>query len=413
MIEQNKKSLLVLMDSYYPDSRATSYIMRRILESLRNRYKIYIYCLELLNRENENNRPKEHNGIKIEYANFVNTKSLLKRICIKVKSTIVERKYKRKFGTFYNYYKLSVYMKQIKKFIKANKINKVISVASPADIHICAAMLISSCKEITWFPVSFDPHAYDYRYSKSMRVKFEKEEKIVYKKAKRIFFLRQFEKDYGSSDFKEKISYFDLPLFLNNNNNVVQVVNDRSESKMLKIVYTGSMYKNIRNPEYAFETLSSLKDIDFRLYVIGGFSGWNNELNGYLEKWKIQFGNKIVFIDRMSREEIARFFVQGDFFINIGNTTHNQCPSKVFDYIAYGKPIIHFKKIENCSSMHYLKSYPLVCIVDENEDMSKSASRIRDFIKKMQGQRVELSTLKNLYKECNVKHIANLFSQYI
>ena len=413
MIEHGKKSLLVIMDSYYPDSRATSYIMRRILEFLRDRYKIYVYCLELLNREDENNRPKEHNGIKIEYAKFANAKHLLELIYVKIKNSVVVMKYKRKFGTVYNYYKLSVFMKQIKKFIEANGIHNVISVASPADIHVCAEMLVTSCRGISWFPVSFDPHAYDYRYPKIMREKFEKEEKILYENAKRIFFLRQFENDYVNSNFKEKITYFDLLLFLSNNNNSVQVVNNCSENKIFTMVYTGSLYKDIRNPTYAFETLSSLSDIDFRLYIIGGFSGWTKELNAYLEKWKIKFGDKIVFLDRLSREEIARYFIQGDFFINIGNTTHNQCPSKVFDYIAYGKPIIHFKKIENCSCMQYLKNYPLVCVIDEKEDKSVSALRISDFIKKVQGRRVDLLTLQELYQECDVKYVADLFSKYI
>ena len=45
---------------------------------------------------------------------------------------------------------------------------------------------------------------------------------------------------------------------------------------------------------------------------------------------------------------------QADVLLNLGNAVDNQLPSKLFDYFAAGKPVLHLCVIENDPALPYL-----------------------------------------------------------
>ena len=75
----NKKNIVVVMDTYFPDSRATTHIMQRILEQLSGLYEIYVFTLNLFNHTFEE-LPSQHNGIHISYADLSTKNLFLKKL---------------------------------------------------------------------------------------------------------------------------------------------------------------------------------------------------------------------------------------------------------------------------------------------------------------------------------------------
>ena len=61
-----------------------------------------------------------------------------------------------------------------------------------------------------------------------------------------------------------------------------------------------------------------------------------------------------------TKEECDNALKNSNIIINIGNQIANQTPSKVFEYISLGKPIINFYNIDNDTSKKVLDKYPLV-----------------------------------------------------
>ena len=412
----DKNKVLVLMDSYYPDPRATTFVMQQIIESFPKSVEVYVFTLNLLNRIDKSEKISVHNGVKIEYAEKIVYPVGIKRYFYRLRAKVLDFFYKKMYGIPYKFSELFLYSKQVASFMKANGIKKMISVASPNDVHICADMVVSRNSGVDWYPVSFDPHAYDERYPSDWRKKLIKEELILYKRAKRIFFLAQSEKDYIDSLLNEKITYIELPIIYRENifdhNNASEKKRAAANEK-LKIMYIGSLYKNIRNPDHAFDLFSKIENVDFKLYVVGGFSGWNEELETYLDKSKQRAGDRIEFTGRLSREEVEKYFSEADVFVNIGNTTHNQCPSKVLELIATGKPIVHFKKIDDCTSLRYLDKYPNVCVLDERDQEDKNLSLLTAFLSENIGKRVDVDTLKKLYRENEISYISDIISAHL
>ena len=406
MSVKEKDKLLVIMDSYYPDSRATTHIMQRILEGLSKEYEITVFVLNLLKRVDTINAIGEFNGVTIKYIEPLDYSSLFKRSVNKVKKFLVDSKYKRKYKVTYKYFELKNYSLQIRRFIIRSNIKKLISVSSPNDIHICANMVVEGRPDIKWFPVCFDPHAYNVSYSEDFRIKLVFEETVLYDRAQRIFMLTQSENDYKDSVFHEKIVFFDIPL-----NNVLYKIKNKNNNSIV-LTYVGNFYREIRNPDRMLKILAQLKN-DAVIYLIGDFSGWGNELSDYLGKWNSIFGDKLHIIGRLDRAIAKDYIEQSDILINIGNKTDNQCPSKVLDYISTGKPIIHFKQIDNCSSMIYLEKYPLLLTIGPNDDTNNAADKIRVFIQNNRGKMAPNALIEKLYEKNLLPNITELFKTVI
>lgn len=406
----DKNNIVVVMDTYYPDSRATTYIMQQILEQISNSYNIHVITLNLLKRADENSLPTKHNGINIYYAELPTLKPSLKHFFAKTISKLIIPFFRIKYKIDYQYDELYVLSKQVRQLINATKATVLISVSSPTDVHICAEMAIIRRKKYKWFAFSFDPHSHNNEYSNKFQRKLEHEELRLYKRTDAIFMLRQSEKDYKESPLYQKIIFFDIPIIEKS----ISTVKKKQDAGRIKIMYIGNLFYSIRNPEYMFDLFSRIDSFDYTLYVIGTFSGWNNnDLEAFKKKLSGVFGDKLVIIDRLSRDEIKNYLSNADFFVNLGNLTENQCPSKVIDYISTGKPIIHFQKIQNCASLLYLEKYPNVCIIDERDSLESNFLKFKQFIVSNSGKTVDESILKELYRENDIKYISNLLTSQI
>ena len=283
----NKKNIVVVMDTYFPDSRATTHIMQRILEQLSGLYEIYVFTLNLFNHTFEE-LPSQHNGIHISYADLP-TKNLF----LKIMSKFAVLAYKVKYKTTYQYAKLYIFSKQIEQLMNETGAKTLISVSTPTDIHICAEMALKGSGYPEWIPVCFDPHAYNSDYSPALRESFKKEELILYAKAKRIFMVSQSKKDYADNPLKEKITFFELPTeFFDPLPNPMQP-QELGSDKPIKIMYIGNIYNSKRNPDYMLTLFSKVKEPNFDFNIVGAFSGYGDNLAKYQKKWTEQFDGSV------------------------------------------------------------------------------------------------------------------------
>ena len=87
--------------------------------------------------------------------------------------------------------------------------------------------------------------------------------------------------------------------------------------------------------------------------------------------------------------------------VNIGNSVDNFMPSKIFEYISTGKPIINVYKIPECPTLKYLAEYPLALCVSEEEirqDLPGCAAKVRTFCLENRGKRVSAEEIGRLYR---------------
>ena len=145
------------------------------------------------------------------------------------------------------------------------------------------------------------------------------------------------------------------------------------EAKIPRCLFCGSIYGGIRNPDYTIRLFKPLIEHDkVELHFVGVC---RDEISEEFKDLNI-FCHGMVPLDKA-----MEFMNQADFLVNIGNSVINQVPSKIFDYISMGKPIINVCKSRKCSTLPYFERYPLaINLFEEKNIFDKQVECLGRFI---------------------------------
>ena len=157
------------------------------------------------------------------------------------------------------------------------------------------------------------------------------------------------------------------------------------------MTYAGLFYDSIRNPKLMLELISKLPN-NFELSIYGG--GCEKVVNHYVKLDP----QKFKFLGRIEHQLCLEKLMGSNIVINLSNTITNQMPSKVFEYISYGKPVVNFYFSENDTSLKYFKKYPLAFNLNLNSYSDDEIKNLINFCEK--------NKYKNLRFEEATKNLA-------
>lgn len=104
----------------------------------------------------------------------------------------------------------------------------------------------------------------------------------------------------------------------------------------------------------------------------------------------------------LSEDEIKKIVRGVSYLVNIGNST-NMLPSKLFSYISYGIPIMHFYISDNDPCINYIQSYKYsLCFDLKNFSIQDFETKVVTFL----GKRVNYKKIEDSYIEFTPKYIA-------
>lgn len=107
----------------------------------------------------------------------------------------------------------------------------------------------------------------------------------------------------------------------------------------------------------------------------------------------------------MNKADLLDLLKNANILLSLGNNIANQTPSKIYDLISLGKPIIHLFNIDNDSSLKYLKRYPLCLCVDERKSSVEITQSIICFIRQNKNRNISFEdAVKNMetYRSGNI-----------
>lgn len=104
-------------------------------------------------------------------------------------------------------------------------------------------------------------------------------------------------------------------------------------NNILTFAYAGTFYRDIRNPSFFFEFLSSL-NMNFRFHI---FTRHDDLVLKYTKTLK----DKLIIHNPINRSDLIERLEEMDFLINFENiNSDNQIPSKIIDYAISQRPIL-------------------------------------------------------------------------
>ena len=266
--------------------------------------------------------------------------------------------------------------KAVEKVCKKEKYNAVIAVSAPYYImQAVAEANITSHK----MALQLDPFTNNYTLTSRFK---NRRRKIEIKTNKKLCAV--FAGDYMYDDL--------ITVVPNGNGDIVSTplpglicenmveqaekrkIDNKIDNKKVNFIFVGQFYEEIRNPHYLLELFTALPS-SYILHIVGG--GCDKEF----EKYTQILGERLVRHGWVSKNEANAFIEQFDILINVNNTITNQLPSKIFEYISTGKPILNICKFDECLSRPYMDRYNNgISVVEKQTLLEDNVGKINAFV---------------------------------
>lgn len=181
----------------------------------------------------------------------------------------------------------------------------------------------------------------------------------------------------------------------------------KKEEGEIRCVFAGFLYPELRNPQYTLELFSHMRDPNIRLYILG------NGMESMLEEYKAgKLAGRLYTLGSVSSDVCNAWLESADVLVNIGNSVSNQVPSKLFQYLNYGKPILNLCKVAECPTLPYLERYPLALNLTERELFDPAeVKRAEDWIREKAGERIPFEWISRQYFTCTPEYVSEVLLQ--
>ncbi|HHE2859614.1 TPA: glycosyl transferase [Escherichia coli] len=144
-------------------------------------------------------------------------------------------------------------------------------------------------------------------------------------------------------------------------------ISEPKPSEKYKIGYVGAFHKGVREPNLVIEKILSLQDL-FASKCQFNFYG---PLNGV----SLPESERLKYHGVVERHEALDLMKSFNIIINVENESCPMSPSKIYECMATGKPILNFLSSTRLSSFN---NYPLVLNIDEDTHSSQIEKFIID-----------------------------------
>lgn len=318
-------------------------------------------------------------------------KKTLKYLYYKIKFHLLWKKMNKSVED--GYYNKKQMIKKGKKIVK--EIDTIISCSYPFTSHKIAYEIKGNKK---WIPYQFDPYTYNYTFPKNKKDERLKIELEYLSKASAIFITEESYLENIKTELVElKNKYIILPYGLIKKP-INQITSNKNE--YINFTFAGTLYTDLREPYKMLDILLSLNlKKEINIYYVG-----DEKINNNLKKYQ----NRINLYPRSLKQICDKAQAEANIILNIGNTTLNQTPSKVFELISLGKPILNFYEKEEDTSKNILKNYELVYNINVND---YKIEEILDFINKNKYKILPFEEATKNYLKSN--EVANKFIEEV
>lgn len=402
--------IVFILDNYFPNFQAVGICVKNIINELKKENEITVICQKT--GINEVNKEKFQGTQIVRIQTKLNSFKYYFIAKSNKNSGITKKLYKLIADSIRVYRYLNAllskvilqsdvvdaYLSTLAKVHKEEKIDMIIPCASPFESCVAGARFKLIYKEVKLIPYMFDNYASNIAIYRNSKLFYKQKlynniklEQFVIHESDKILCMKHYADSYTKiHDDKNKLSIVEHPLLVE----IKKGNNFNFDKEKINIVYTGGLFKKIRNPEYALTVLSNVIKInsDIKLHIFGS-GNCSSIINVFVKKHPNQIINH-GYVSNIIAESARN---SCDYLLSIGNISNNQLPSKTFEYMSSLKPIIHFSKIIDDKTNLILSSYPNTFILFEDFSLlKKNCTMLNQFFNKT-NEAVSFEALEKIF----------------
>ena len=223
-------------------------------------------------------------------------------------------------------------------------------------------------------------------------------EKQMLEQSKAVFFVENWRKhlDIYFHQYNEKLVQIEHPLLIKPSSINCNMGN---HDKKVHIVYTGVIDKKNKNPEPVLQILDRLSSNSF-VFDFYGYGSAENIISNFSENHP-----QFIFHGKVDTKTAEMMRHHADVLLSIGNSDYSQMPSKLIEYIASGKLIVHFSIDDNDPAIKLLDQYQNKIIVNLSREVE--TDRLEKEILLKYKDQIPFSTVVQIYRCAAPEYIAN------
>ena len=273
---------------------------------------------------------------------------------------------------------------------KNQKYDYVICVHMPLSSLVVGYMLKKKDPNIKYIPYFLDSlsggrpqRIFSEKWNLKKKLQWEKKllplaDKIVVMESSK----EHHEKYSKKMEYYNKFVYLDIPLLCKGTSSAIQ---NPYDPNYYNVTFCGTAIRPIRNMDFFSNIAKAVKTKEklIRFYIIGDCN-----CQSILED------DNVFVLQKMGHDSLIPYLQNADALINFGVKTPSAISGKIFEYMAYGKPIISTYSIPNEACIPYLRRYPESLLIDEkNEEIDTLANSIVQFVLKTRNRSISIDEI--------------------
>lgn len=407
-----KKKVLIITEKYYPLTGANTVCCKNIADYLlKNNCAVDVISI----KQSYDELVEDVDGVRVKKLNTFK-EDLIEKYNKKHKISTWEElpKYLRVFYDFLSKIKYFFATKTQRRYLDTLNYKKIfrdvkstwgtydciISTCAPFSLVVMGKKLTQMGLAKKHITILLDTYVHDAFLSSNPK-KLKKRKKIAEKtlaNSDKIFALEgvlsgNLSKGYNPDYHKKLVEIY--PITLREQTNL------QRENDKINLVYTGRFYNVIRSPEKMLDILSNLpKEFVLNLYSHGCQEIVDSKIPLFKENQIIMHGN-------VTHKECLQAIGKSNILVNLGNTISNQMPSKVLEYMGFGKPIINFYQNPDDMGLKMFNNYPLSFNLNLNDYTQKDVEELIKFCIKHSNTILDYETATKNLTEYKSETICN------
>ena len=190
------------------------------------------------------------------------------------------------------------------------------------------------------------------------------------------FSMKAYHEEHGDIAADHRI-YLDIPSVLQPEEEVVSEYLNLLRSDSINIVFSGLLSEHYRDARPIIHLLNLCEEAA-RINIVF-FSRGEKEAVEAIAK---DFKGTIVYHDYIPLAELHTIYRHADYLLNVSHINANMVPSKIFEYMSYGKPIISTYVTDGDAAKRYISKYPESVCLDLKSSYEDNQTALNGFLNK-------------------------------
>lgn len=188
--------------------------------------------------------------------------------------------------------------------------------------------------------------------------------------------MKAYHEEHGDFAKGHRI-YLDIPSILKPETEVSTEYIKLIKKDSINIVFSGLLSEHYRDARPIIRLLNQCDDAE-RINLIFFSRGEKDAI----ETEKKYFKGTIVYHDYIPLAELHTIYRHADYLLNVSHINANMVPSKIFEYMSYGKPIISTYVTDGDAAKRYISKYPESVCLDLKSLYEDNLTALNGFLNK-------------------------------